>query len=388
MLRYTLLTTMLLACLYSRPQALSENTSVSLITCGPGADLYSTFGHTAIHIYDRQTGTDRIYNYGTFDFDTPNFYLKFAQGKLNYQLSVSTLERFVLGYQYEGRWVYRQELNLSMADIEALYAFLENNALPQNKDYKYDFFYDNCSTRPRDVFETVLGARLTYSASQKDTAATFRDMIDLYLTNHYWSRLGIYLALGVPCDHSADYRQKMFLPDYLMSAFASASVMQDGTNVPFVKKEGLLLKENPALQGEKGNEFTWVFWAFFGCCLFATLLGNPMRMRWFDVFFFGLIGFLGICLVLLWFATDHTATKWNLNILWALPSWMYGAWLLARGRTNSAFFKWHAAILFFAVVAWMWLPQRLHPAAIPLVLSLMARSWAWQKKKFTELKST
>ena len=132
-------------------QTLSDRAEVSLLTCGPGTDLYATFGHSALQISDPVTGVDRVYNYGTFDFDTEGFYLKFTRGKLNYILSVSGFEYFLREYQYSGRWVYRQVLDLNPEQAQALFDYLEWNALPENREYKYDFFYDNCSTRIRDV---------------------------------------------------------------------------------------------------------------------------------------------------------------------------------------------------------------------------------------------
>src|SRR5690606_34037655 len=141
-----------------------------------------------------------VYNYGTFDFDTPNFYVKFARGKLNYILNVTTFDRFIRTYQIEGRWVKRQILNLTETEKQALFNFLENNALPENRDYKYDFFYDNCSTRIRDVLEYILGDKLHYPENPADSVQTFRNLIDLYLTDLKWSDLGIDLALGAPTD--------------------------------------------------------------------------------------------------------------------------------------------------------------------------------------------
>src|SRR6056297_383150 len=108
-------------------QDIGEQTTVSLITCGSGSELYSTFGHSALHIFDPTTGLDRVYNYGTFDFDTPNFYVKFARGQLNYFLNVTDFNRFVGNYAYEGRWVYRQELNLTIEQKTEIFAFLETN---------------------------------------------------------------------------------------------------------------------------------------------------------------------------------------------------------------------------------------------------------------------
>lgn len=367
-------------------QAPPAGFSVSLITCGPGDDLYAVFGHSAIHVYDSRTGLDKVYNYGTFDFDTPNFYVKFARGKLDYALSVSSFGRFLAQYQYEGRWVKRQELNLTDSEKEEIYTFLENNAKPENRNYKYDFFYDNCSSRIRDVFETVLGSELIYPAAAADTAATFRQLIGLYLNNHPWSELGIDLALGAPCDYRADYRDKMFLPDYLMDAMGDAAIKREGGNVPLVSETSLVLPENPNLRDTGESSITWGFWVFFAFCLITGIYVHPKRMKWFDISFYSLIGILSIVILLLWFATDHSATKWNMNILWAAPTWFYGAYLIAVGKPENRFFRYQSGFLFFVVVAWMWIPQTLNAAVIPVVLALITRGWSWQKQIFTRQK--
>lgn len=363
-------------------QNIGEKTSVSLITCGSGNELYSTFGHSAIHIYDPTSGLDRVYNYGTFDFDTPGFYVKFTRGQLNYFLNVTDFNRFVGSYQYEGRWVYRQELNLDQKQKAEIFAFLENNALPGNKFYKYDFFYDNCSTRLRDAFEKILGASLVYPEASSDTTATFREMIDLYLLDLPWSDFGIDLALGMPCDDEADFREKMFLPDYLMANLGKARVSRNGELVPFVKKEGLVLAENPDLIRSSSSSILPIFWALMVFCFVTGLFVHPKKMKWFDIVFFGAVGILGLFLALLWFATEHTATKWNLNLLWALPTWIWGAILLIRNKPSGKFFKVHAIITFTIMVFWIVIPQSFHQAVIPIVLALAARSWSWQKRRF------
>jgi len=379
---------LLLASLTTIAQGVGENTKVSLITCGPGDDLYATFGHSALHIYDAESGLDRVYNYGTFDFNTPNFYLKFARGKLNYFLNVSTFNRFVYTYQREGRWVYRQDLNLNFDQIRALFAFLEKNALPENKFYKYDFFYDNCSTRLRDVLEEVLGRELVYPEQESDTTATFRELIDLYLVNHPWSDLGIDLALGLPCDDEAGYREKMFLPDYLMANLGKAGLERNGEVIPLVGKEGMILAENPMIAEREESGIMWMFWTFLIFCLLTGFLISSEYMRWFDIVFFTVIGILGVFIFLLWIATDHSATKWNLNLIWALPTWLYGAYLLVRKQPKSRFFKIHAIITFTLMVFWIVVPQSFHQAVIPLALALAARSWSWQKRRYYIKKST
>ena len=364
---------------------LSPSAEISLITCGPGEDLYATFGHSAIHISDSQKGIDRVYNYGTFDFNTPNFYLKFARGKLNYMLSVSTLDRFLRVYQFEQRWVYRQKINLTADEKARLYAYLENNARPENRDYKYDFFYDNCSTRLRDALEEVLGEKLIYPDNTQPEKMSFREMIDLYLTRHPWSDLGIDLALGLPCDREASWRQQMFLPDYLMKNLSDVGIKNSNGIEPLLGKGIYILAPAEQIKTEP-HGIMWIFWTLFIVSGVSAVFVKARYFRWFDVILFAIAGLLGIFIVLLWFATDHSATKWNFNLLWALPTWLWGAVLLIRGTPSGKFFKIHAAIMFAILIFWIAIPQDFHQAVVPLTLALMMRSWAWQKRNLFAIK--
>ena len=140
--------------------ASAQDYQISLLTCDPGDQLYSAFGHSAIRVLERTTGEDLVFNYGTFDFNTPYFYVKFTQRTLDYMLSVSTYERFLAEYNYYQRDVREQVLDLSPEQIERLVEFLQINYRPQNRFYRYDFFYDNCATRIRDVMDRVLGKQL------------------------------------------------------------------------------------------------------------------------------------------------------------------------------------------------------------------------------------
>lgn len=140
---------------------LSPEANISIITCGPGDQVYSHFGHSAIRVKDSSLGIDVVYNYGTFDFTTPNFTLKFARGKLNYTLARQNFRYFLLSYQEEKRWVKEQVLNIDLDEKQKLFSFLETNYLPQNRDYKYDFFYNNCATKIWDVLKTSYGKNLS-----------------------------------------------------------------------------------------------------------------------------------------------------------------------------------------------------------------------------------
>lgn len=365
-------------------QNLSENSKVYLLTCGPGKQLYSTFGHTAIFINDPKLGLNKVYNYGTFDFDTPNFYLKFCQGELDYFLNVTTLNQFVYMYEREGREVMYQELNLTLLERDSLYQYLTENAKPDNKFYRYRFIGDNCSTRPRDAVEAVLGDRLQYAYNLKESRS-YRNYLDDYLTNHPWSDLGIDLALGNPLDQTPNYRELMFLPDYLYRAFDDASIMRGSRKEPLVKSEGIFIEANAVTHSKES--ITWIFWSMMVVAFIFSLFFQPKRLKWFDIILFVSVGIIGVLLALLWFATSHIETKLNFNLLWALPTWFIGAFLLIRNRSNSLFFKIHAVWMFILVLMWFAIPQELHPAVIPVMLTLAIRSWAWQKQRHKELKS-
>ena len=142
---------------------LSENAQISLITGSPGNQLYANFGHSAVRVYDPQANIDWVYNYGTFDFNAPGFYTNFLKGKLNYYLSVYDFQHMIKTYQYYNQSLYEQVLNLNQEEKIKIFQFLNNNYLPENRYYLYDFFFDNCSSRIRDIFETELNNKLTFT---------------------------------------------------------------------------------------------------------------------------------------------------------------------------------------------------------------------------------
>src|SRR5690606_29894905 len=168
---------------------LSESAEISIITIGPGAELYDKFGHSAFRIQDPETGQDVVFNYGKFDFDTPNFYTKFAQGKLLYELGVSYYQPFYESYVAQNRWIKQQTLNLTLSEKRALSEFLWNKAKPENKKYKYDFFYDNCATKMRDVLWEVLGETLEFKEDHITSEFTFRELIQQNLQANTWGSL-------------------------------------------------------------------------------------------------------------------------------------------------------------------------------------------------------
>lgn len=344
---------------------LSPDARIFLLTATPGDELYSVFGHSAIRVTDPFYGLDEVYNYGTFDFDTPNFYLKFVRGQLFYKLSVVPHEYFLLEYRYEGRGISEQVLNLSQKEKQDIYDFLQVNRQPGNEYYLYDFFYDNCATRIRDIVEIHLAPDWG-DDPVPDYRRSFRDMLKPYLAYKPWARFGIDLVLGVPSDRKATPWHYMFLPDEMFLAFAQA---RHENGRPLVDRYSLVLEQT--FTPEKPSFFTPVFAAWLLLLLGVLSLFKIRIARVFDKIYFSLLGIIGLVIMSLWFLSDHTATNANMNLLWALPTHLYfifkGNMIYPIGIPRHYFkivFLLNLALLIF----WPILPQALHPAFIPLIL--------------------
>jgi hypothetical protein len=355
------------------------NIRISLLTCSPGTELYSTFGHSALRVIDESTNTDIVFNYGTFDFDDPHFYEKFIRGKLLYFVSVSSFSDFMLEYQYEGRGVTEQVLDLTCEEKENLLAALNENAREENKYYKYDFVYDNCTTRLRDmVFKKSKEPVITKNIRPEENA-TFRKLIHEYLDKgkEYWSKLGIDILLGMPLDKKISNSEAMFLPDYLMEGFDSTTI---GSKKLVSEKITLL---NPVVQPSKTVWFSpmVVFPFLFLIIVALTVLKTTRQFfKYFDFILFFLSGALGILLLFMWFGTDHPTCKYNLNLLWAFPSHIVISFFINKKRNWVKTYFLSNTILLVVLLIFGWFFQGLNPALIPVMAILLLRSAMRYKK--------
>lgn len=360
-------------------QNISESTKISLLTGSPGTELYNTFGHSAIRIKDPALGIDQVYNYGTFNSNMPYFYLKFVRRKVDYALSIENYKDFDSWFRYENRSVIEQELNLTFLQKKNLFALLQKNYMPENRYYRYDFFFDNCATRIRDLMKIAFedDFQYNYPESWKNNDLTFRNLIDLYLTNHHWSDFGIDIALGLPTDAIATPDDYMFLPDYLAEGFATASIIRDGKEVSFTLPKQTIIPRKDIQAEVFFITPVKLVWTLFIITLIISFLGYKeyIKTHWFDVFYFSLIGVVGWVVFLLWFATDHIATKDNLNVLWAVP--IYFPIFFFWNKLALNFKKWFlitfGGVDLFIILFWLVFPQKYHVAFIPLILIILLR---------------
>lgn len=361
-------------------QSLSPQARISLITCSPGDELYSMYGHSAIRVNDPLYGIDYVFNYGTFNFNTPNFYPKFVRGKLKYQLSVSDFSDFLAAYQYYNRSVYEQNLNLTSPQKNAVFRYLQTNYLPENREYLYDFFFDNCATRIRDVFKKTLKDSLQFDPTVEQKQQSFRQIVGIYQNPFPWADFGVDLAMGVPSDRLAKAPEYMFIPDYLEEGFAKAKV-RDNTGIhPFAQPVNVIFSATPPTPVTTSLLTPTIL--LWGLCILGALFTfwqfRQKRITYtFDVVLFGIIGLLGAVLLFLTTGTDHKAFAKNLNLLWAIPLHLPVAFLLLKRKTPNflkIYFLLTASLMGLILILWRWLPQEYHPAFFPLVLLLGLRA--------------
>lgn len=289
--------------------------SISILTCGVGEELYASFGHTAVRVVDSAQRTDDVYNYGYFNFSEENFYLKFTLGKLPYYLDKETYRGFIATYVQENRTIREQVLDLDATQTESLLAFLENNLKPENRQYKYDFLFDNCATRVRDLFPNVLGSHFYFGNILEDKKISYRNILNQYLSNKHWERLGINLLLGSKIDSIMTEDGIMFLPDYVHKGLVHAKL--DGKHL--VKSENQILEHKT----EHKRSLNAPLWLHIGILILVVMayLLPPFRflkpiLRFLLLFVTGL---LGVFMLFMWMGTNHQSCAYNYNVLWALP---------------------------------------------------------------------
>jgi hypothetical protein len=304
--------------------------TVTLLTMGQGDMVWEMFGHNAIWIRDPASGTDRVYNYGVFDFNSPGYWGRFLKGDWLYMLGVADIQQTIYQYQYFNRAVWGQQLNLTPAQKREVQAILETNALPRNREYLYDYYRDNCSTRIRDVLDRVIGGRLRAATADSMTGTTYRWHSERLIAADKASYFGLAGGLGPAADREINAWEEMFLPFKVQQQVRSIRVPDaSGREVPLVAREWTML-EAPGRAPERAKPPFWTPWFLLIGLLVAGALVLTARAAprsgWarfgysaVSALWLLLAGTGGILLVLLWTMTNHSIAYRNENLLQLSP---------------------------------------------------------------------
>ena len=374
----------LLQNIQSQELKLSKQSEISIITVGPGEVLYEAFGHSAIRVKDSVLGMDNIFNYGLFDFNQPNFKLNFTKGKLLYKLGKRPFKNFVVNNYYQERWMKAQVLNLSQLEKQNMYALLEENALPQNAEYLYDPYFNNCATKLRDITKEILGNKVHFPSSFSDENYTLRQLMDKELSWNTWGNFGINLALGNTLDKAITAEAYMYLPDYVYEAFKNAKKTKNNTDLPLVLKEQVILnfKEN-TIQTKWFNPF-FVFSILLLLSIVITYRDQKrnIRTKFLDFSLFFMTGFLGFIICFLWFFTNHSTTPNNFNFLWAFFPNLFVSFILLKKNTPSWVIKYvnlYLVLLLVTLLVSIAGIQKFSFVLFPIISMLFMRSFYLHK---------
>lgn len=311
--------------------SLMNHIDISLITCEPHDMIYALYGHTGIRIHNLQTGEDLLANWGIFDQKQSFFVVRFAFGLTDYRMEIETWEGFVDRYNYFNCGIYEQVLDLTAQEKRNIINAVFENYLPENRYYRYNFYYDNCTTRARDIIEKGLEGKLDYR-EMKEFTPTYRELIHLWNENHLWARWGNDFLLGVGSDKATDYRQQQFLPDNLKKDFHRALISRNGEARPLVKNE---FWATPSQYNYGGSslldQFTRpdavaVYLIFIALAITLLEKYQLKRRLWqFDAFLLLLSGIPGLILLLMIFS-QHPTVRINFQILVFNPLSLFFAW--------------------------------------------------------------
>ena len=349
-----------------REDDIYSNLEVSLLTCSPGDELYSAFGHTAIRV------NDMVFNYGMFNFNTEGFYIKFVSGETDYELGVEIMQGFERQYERRNRSVIEQKLNLTNEEKAALFNALIDNTRPENKTYRYNFVFDNCATRPRVKIEECLKGTIKYDVKEENES--YRKLIEKYVGEDSWIKFGIDILIGAEADKTASFFDRLFLPDELMNAFATAR-RDNGERLVSETKEIVSQDKD---ENDEDNGVTPLAVAVIAMTIIsiASLL-FPRKLKALDFILFLATGLLGVVITYLCFFSLHPLVGENYNLLWLNPLHLIIPLTIFIKKARKILMCVYLLTALAAVIAisgYIYLPQEFNIAFLPFMAIIVVRA--------------
>lgn len=350
-----------------REDDIYSNLEISLLTCSPGDELYSAFGHTAIRV------NDMVFNYGMFNFNTEGFYIKFVSGQTDYELGVEMMDGFERQYERRNRSVIEQKLNLTNEEKAALFNALIENTRPENKTYRYNFVFDNCATRPRVKIEECLKGAIKYDV--KEESESYRKLIEKYVGEDSWIKFGIDILIGAEADKTASFFDRLFLPDELMNAFATAK-RDNGERLVSQTEE--IVSQDKDEDDDEDNCVTPLAVAVIAMSIIsiASLL-FPRKLKALDFILFLATGLLGVVVTFLCFFSLHPLVGENYNLLWLNPLHLIIPLTVFIKKARKILMCVYLLTALAAVVAisgYIYLPQEFNIAFLPFMAIIVVRA--------------
>ena len=380
----------------SSTASLSGSAEISMLTCAPGQAIWTHYGHSAIRIHDPEKGIDLCFNYGLFNFNAPNFAGRFISGQTDYLLGYCRTATFIEDYRSEGRSIHQQTLNLSASEKEALWQALRENAKKENRQYRYNFFYDNCATRARKIVERNIEGKVCYDSTL--LYPSLRASLKHYTATHPWADFGISFLIAAEADRPATFSDLLYAPGEMQIALQTASICSGDSLRPLVKSSCDLLSfpdSQTASSLDKNHPKNKLIDSVFAsmCLLLALNLllmfferKNRKKCFPIDIFLYLIAGVSGLLLCYLALGSQHPAVHHNWLILWLQPLHLGYAIALCfpafrKSKIAPAYAQINSLLCLLMIIAAIIVPQHIHPACWPLVAIFVLRSLAYVPPK-------
>lgn len=374
-----------------------DSVDVSLLTCGPGNEVWSYYGHTALRVEDKAHGTDMAVNWGMFSFGQDYFILRFVFGMTDYQIGIFPMSDFIADYASQGRWVKQQRIRLRRDEKLSIVRAIEENAQPENRTYRYNFFYDNCTTRARNMLVDHIGSKNIH-LPKAETYSTYRGEIHKWNEDHRWARFGNDLLLGFPADRHIDRLEWEFLPDNLSQDFAiqaRADIDTDAGMSPVAKKRGIALVDTtfyvvaPQATVIESEPITpkvvFLCFALVILVLCGVETWKKKNFWWLDAALLVLTGLPGVVLLAMVFS-QHPTVQVNFQMLILNPLNLFFVWKVAKklrkGKMHWYYHAW-AAMLLLALFLGFWqdYAEGMNILALSLLLRHETRTALYSRNK-------
>ncbi len=352
-----------------------DSVEVSLLTCQPHEEIYSLYGHTALRYHDLKRNEDWAFNYGIFNFHAPHFVLRFVFGLTDYELGVIPTDIFKQEYRRFGSQVTEQVLNLTNEEKHAIHKALYENYRPENRVYRYNYFYDNCTTRARDMVERNINGQVRYQ-DNPDYEPTYREMVRECTMAHPWATWGNDFLLGIKADLKTDQRQQEFLPNNLLHDFARAQIIRtDGRYVPLVKETRQIVPSGVQIV-EQDFPLTptecAIILLIISLLVFAYEWKKRRTVKWWDILLMTMQGLMGLVLFVMIFS-QHPTTSINLQILLFNPLPLFYIYNMYR-RKMTHYWNLLVCMVFLFYIGGIW--QDYAEGLEIVALCLLIRYWS------------
>ncbi|MCQ2360823.1 MAG: DUF4105 domain-containing protein [Paludibacteraceae bacterium] len=358
---------------------LSDSATVSLLTCSPGTEIYELFGHSGIRVFDKEKNIDVTFNYGLFDFNQDDFIYRFVRGKTDYEVGVTSTDYFLHTYIERGSGVMESVLNLTQSEKESIWLYLMENIQPENKTYRYNFIFNNCATKLRDIFDQNVSGVKSYP--DVSGSLSFREAVGLYTKTSPWSQFGVDICLGRGMDRDATTYEKMFLPEILGNTINQSTVMVGDSTFNLVSQINTINEntlENPA------PFISPLALGIILCVLVLILslygLWKKLDLRWFDAIIFSINGLFGCLVLFLILFSKHPFTFANFNIIWLNPLFFCPLLFVIFKRLQKYEFIYYA-IVSIVLVLFLFgsnmLSQEFNDAVYPFTIIFLLRALSY-----------